>query len=134
MVMISTRTFQARIQLGNWVMIFLLLVLTIYFMWEKHAIFFALSILLLLVIIERSIHTEYRLTKDTLTIHNGRLSKDRTIPVKDIKRVERLKKFRVGKKALITYLVIVYGDNKTVGIIPQSEDDFIKQLLKVKEQ
>lgn len=101
-------------------------------MWEKLPILFAFAILLLLVVIERSIHTEYKLTKDTLTIHNGRLSKDRVILVKDIKRVERLKKFRFGRKALITYLVIVYGDNKSVGIIPQSEEDFIKQLLKIK--
>src|SRR5574344_1454350 len=110
--MTLTRTFQARIQISNWILIIALVAITIYFIWEKNGILITLSLLFLLLIIERGIHTEYRLNNESLTIHKGRLSKDIIIPIEQIKRIERIRKFRTGKKALITYLVVVYSDEK----------------------
>ncbi|MBO4564331.1 MAG: PH domain-containing protein [Bacteroidaceae bacterium] len=107
--------------------------MTVYLIWEGNGLLIAASLLFLLIVIERSIHTEYKLSQDELTISNGKLSRTVVIPVSDIKRIERIRRVRIGHKALITYLVIVYGDEKTVSVIPQHEEDFINQLMKIKQ-
>ena len=131
--MFPTRTYRARLQITNWILIILLSALTVYLIWEGNGLLIAASLLFLLIVIERSIHTEYKLSKDELTISNGKLSRTVVIPVNQIKRIERIRRVRIGHKALITYLVIVYGDEKTVSVIPQHEDDFINQLMKIKQ-
>lgn len=131
--MFPTRTYRARLQITNWILIILLSALTVYLIWEGNGLLIAASLLFLLIVIERSIHTEYKLSQDELTISNGKLSRTVVIPVSDIKRIERIRRVRIGHKALITYLVIVYGDEKTVSVIPQHEEDFINQLMKIKQ-
>ena len=56
--MFSTRTYRARVQVGNWVLIAILSALTIYLIWDGNGLLIAGSLLLLLLIIERTIHTE----------------------------------------------------------------------------
>ena len=131
--MFPTRTYRARLQITNWILIILLSALTIYLIWEGNGLLIAASLVFLLIVIERSIHTEYKLSQDELTISNGKLSKTVVIPVSDIKRIERIRKVRIGRKALITYLIIVYGDEKSVSVIPQHEEDFINQIMKIKQ-
>lgn len=131
--MFPTHTYRARLQITNWILIILLSALTVYLIWEGNGLLIAASLLFLLIVIERSIHTEYKLSKDELTISNGKLSRTVVIPVNQIKRIERIRRVRIGHKALITYLVIVYGDEKTVSVIPQHEEDFINQLMKIKQ-
>ena len=126
-------TFHARIPFGNWILIVALLVLTIYFMWGASGFYIGLSLVLLMVVIERSIHTEYRLTPTELVVYKGKLVKNKVISMADIKRVERIRRIRIGNKALIDYLIIVYGDEKMLPIIPQNEEDFIRQLMKIKQ-
>jgi len=128
----NNHQFQAKIQIGNWILIAILLATTIYFIWIKSGILIGVSLVLLILIIERSIHTEYRLNKEELVIHKGRLSKDLVIGIKDIKRVERIRKFRIGNKALMSYLLIIYGDEKNAAILPDNEKEFINQLMKIK--
>ena len=131
--MFPTHTYRAKLQIGNWVLIILLTALTIYLIWNGNGLLIAASLVFLLVVIERSIHTEYKLTQNDLTIYNGKLSKTVVIPVCDIKRVERIRKLRFGHKAMISYLIITYGDDKTVSVIPQQEEDFIQQILKIRQ-
>lgn len=131
--MFPTRTYRARLQITNWILIILLSALTIYLIWEGNGLLIAASLVFLLIVIERSIHTEYKLSQDELTISNGKLSKTVVVPVSDIKRIERIRKVRIGRKALITYLIIVYGDEKSVSVIPQHEEDFINQIMKIKQ-
>lgn len=131
--MFPTRTYRARLQTGNWILIILMSALTIYLIWEGNGLLIAVSLVFLLIIIERSVHTEYKLSQTELIIDNGKLSKTIIIPICDIKRIERIRKLRIGHKAIINYLIIVYGDEKTVSVIPQHEEDFINQILKIRQ-
>jgi len=131
--MILTRTYQARILVGNWILIVALLASVLYFFWLTNGLLIALSLVILMVVIERTIHTEYRLSSQSLLIHRGRLSADLIIPMTDILRVERIRRFRIGRRAWLTYLVIVYENEKTVAIMPRHEDDFISQLMTIKQ-
>lgn len=131
--MFPTRTYRARLQTGNWILIILMSALTIYLIWEGNGLLIAASLVFLLIIIERSVHTEYKLSQTELIIDNGKLSKTIIIPISDIKRIERIRKLRIGHKAIINYLIIVYGDEKTISVIPQHEEDFINQILKIRQ-
>lgn len=131
--MFSTRTYRVRVQFSNWMLIAVLSALTIYLIWEGNGLLIAGALLLLLVIIERTIHTEYQLSKESLTVNYGKLSKRQIIPMNSIKRIERIRRIRIGKKALITYLLIVYGEDKTVAVMPKDEEAFIKQLMEIKK-
>lgn len=131
--MFSTRTYHARVQVGNWVLIAILSALTIYLIWDGNGLLIAGSLLLLLLIIERTIHTEYQLSEESLTVNNGKLSKRLVVPMDSIKRIERIRRIRIGKKALITYLLIVYGEDRTVAVMPKEEEAFIKQIMDIKK-
>lgn len=131
--MFSTRTYRARVQVGNWVLIAILSALTIYLIWDGNGLLIAGSLLLLLLIIERTIHTEYQLSEESLTVNNGKLSKRLVVPMDSIKRIERIRRIRIGKKALITYLLIVYGEDRTVAVMPKEEEAFIKQIMDIKK-
>lgn len=131
--MFSTRTYRARVQVGNWVLIAILSALTIYLIWDGNGLLIAGSLLLLLLIIERTIHTEYQLSEESLTVNNGKLSKRLVVPMDSIKRIERIRRIRIGKNALITYLLIVYGENRTVAVMPKEEEAFIKQIMDIKK-
>lgn len=131
--MFSTRTYHARVQVGNWVLIAILSALTIYLIWDGNGLLIAGSLLLLLLIIERTIHTEYQLSEESLTVNNGKLSKRLVVPMDSIKRIERIRRIRIGKNALITYLLIVYGENRTVAVMPKEEEAFIKQIMDIKK-
>ena len=131
--MFPIRTYRARLQTGNWILIILISALTIYLIWEGNGLLIAASLVFLLIIIERSVHTEYKLSQTELSIDNGKLSKTISIPISDIKRIERIRKFRIGHKAIFSYLIIVYGDEKTVSVIPQHEEDFINQIMKIRQ-
>lgn len=131
--MFSTRTYHARVQVGNWVLIAILSALTIYLIWDGNGLLIAGSLLLLLLIIERTIHTEYQLSEESLTVNNGKLSKRLVVPMDSIKRIERIRRIRIGKNALITYLLIVYGEDRTVAVMPKEEEAFIKQIMDIKK-
>ncbi|MBQ7686489.1 MAG: PH domain-containing protein [Bacteroidaceae bacterium] len=131
--MFSTRTYHARVQVGNWVLIAILSALTIYLIWDGNGLLIAGSLLLLLLIIERTIHTEYQLSEESLTVNNGKLSKRQVVPMDSIKRIERIRRIRIGKNALITYLLIVYGEDRTVAVMPKEEEAFIKQIMDIKK-
>lgn len=123
-----TYTFRARIQPSNWILIALLLVATIFFMWQGSGVLCLFPLLLLLLVIERTIHTEYRLSHESLIVTHGRLSRDIVIPVSSIERVEMIRRLRIGKKALITYLLVVCEGERSFAVIPQNEDEFISRL------
>lgn len=131
--MFSTRTYRARVQVGNWVLIAILSALTIYLIWDGNGLLIAGSLLLLLLIIERTIHTEYQLSEESLTVNNGKLSKRLVVPMDSIKHIERIRRIRIGKNALITYLLIVYGEDRTVAVMPKEEEAFIKQIMDIKK-
>ena len=128
--MIPTRTFQAKIRIGNWILIFMLLIVSVYFIWVKSGIFIAVSLLLLLLVIERSIHTEYRLTEDAFVLHRGRLSKDIVIPWSEVDAIQHFPHNIFFGAYEVYYTIIWYSGDKNLSVFPNNEDLFYEQFNK----
>ena len=91
----------------------------------------ALTLLLLVVVVERIIHTAYTITADgRLVVSRGRFSRPRVIALRDVVRVERCRRMRVGGHSLFAYLLVTYGAEKTVAVMPIREDDFVETLTR----
>lgn len=132
--MTPTRTFHAQIQVGNWILIFMLLILSVYFIWIKSGVLIALSLLLSILVIERSIHTEYRVSYDSLVVHRGRLSKDIVIPMADIRSIIKTHRFSICGRQIAPYVVVEYTDRKSIVAFPDNIDGFIRQIQEIKSR
>ena len=125
------RVFQAKINIGNYILLILLLLMAIHSMWCVNGILLCLSLLLLVVIIERMIHTTYTITTDgMLIINNGRFSRRKEVPLSDINSIERIRGMRIGGKTISTSLLITCKNGKIFQVSPRNEDDFVKCVQK----
>lgn len=125
------RVFQAKINIGNYILLILLLLVAIHSMWCVNGILLCLSLLLLVVIIERMIHTTYTITTDgILIINNGRFSRRKEVPLSDINSIERIRGMRIGGKTISTSLLITCKNGKIFQVSPRNEDDFVKCVQK----
>nr|WP_302830697.1 PH domain-containing protein [uncultured Bacteroides sp.] len=123
------RIFHARIAAGQYVFLFLAAGLAVYGLWEKHILIAVFFMLLLIVCIERLIHTTYTITFDgKLIIFSGRFSRSKEILLKDITSVGRSSSMRIGKFAVIRYVLIKYGGGKCMALLPVKEEEFIRLL------
>lgn len=105
--------------------------MALYFLWNMMPLCGVAMLLLLIVAIERVIHTTYTITTDgRLLISYGRFQRTKEIPLHDIRRVEKLRCFRIGRSCLITYLLVIYGNEKHVTVMPVKEDEFLETLQK----
>lgn len=122
------KIFHSRI---TWYNYFYLVVLTgtaLALLWEKHIIGATILLLLLVLLIERIIHTTYTITTNgQLILYHGRFSKEKKILISKIVQIERIKTLQIGKFYLTKYLFIVY-DGGFVAITPVKEDEMIKYL------
>lgn len=132
--MIPTRTFHARLQAGNWILIFMLLIVCVYSIWIKTGLLIAVSLILTLLVIERSIHTEYRVSRDSLVVHRGRLSKDVVIPMSDIRSMVKTCRFKAGSRMFSPYIIVEYGNMKNIAVFPDNIDGFISLVQDIKEK
>lgn len=115
-----------------------LLSVAIYFIWQTAAmprqgvgIFLTFDLLIMVIVVERMIHTHYIVTADRrLIIHKGRFARDHSIPLDHIDRIDRINRWRIGGKARQTSLVVVTKDQKEYHITPQNEEDFITCITK----
>ena len=123
------RIFHARIATGQYLFIILAGALAVYGLWEKYILVAVLFMLLLIVSIEKLIHTTYTITPDNkLVLFFGRFSRGKDILLKDITSVERGSSMQIGKFAVMRYVLIKYGENKCVALLPVKEDEFIRLL------
>lgn len=123
------RIFHARIAIGQYLFILLAAVLAVYGLWEKHILPAVLFMLLLIVSIERLIHTTYTVTPDgRLLLYFGRFSRSKEIGLKDITAVERASSMQVGRWAVMRYVLVRYGEDKCVALLPVKEEEFIRLL------
>ena len=84
---------------------------------------------LLVVSIEKLIHTTYTVTADNrLLLFFGRFSRGREILLKDITSVERTSSMRIGRFAVMRYVLVRYGEGKCVALLPVKEEEFIRLL------
>ena len=112
------RIFHARIAVGQYLFLVLATIMAILFM------------LLLIIAIERLIHTTYTLTTDgRLLLFYGRFSRSEEILLKDIISVERASSMKIGRFAVMSYVLVKYGTKgKCAVLLPVKEDLFIKTL------
>lgn len=89
----------------------------------------AATLLLLVVAVERIIHTTYTVTADgRLVVSYGRFSRPLSIPLSALRRVERYRRLRMGSRCLFSYLLVVYGEEKHVAVMPTDEEAFVAEL------
>lgn len=123
------RIFHARIAAGQYLFILLAGAMAVYSLWEKHILVAVLFMLLLVVSIEKLIHTTYTVTADNkLLLFFGRFSRGQEILLKDITSVERTSSMRIGRFAVMRYVLIRYGEGKCVVLLPVKEEEFIRLL------
>ena len=124
------RIFHARIAIGQYLFLVLTTIIVIYAMWMQHAVMAVLFMLLLVIAIERLSHTTYTLTTDDrLLLFYGSFSRSEEISLKDIISVERASSMKIGRFAVMRYVLVKYGTRgKCAVLLPVKEDMFIKTL------
>lgn len=130
------RIFHARVPWYTLFFLVLLLILTVWAYWERLGLVAMASLLFMVILVERTIHTSYTVTPDgILRINRGRFSKHLAIPLNDIHHIERLRSARLGSFALTSYLLIHYGEPpKNISLIPADEEGLIAYINKMKKQ
>ena len=124
------RTFHHRITIGAVCGIILMLVLAVYAFWIKDIILGVICALVLVIIAERTLHSEYIFHGKELIIYKGRLSSSKHIPLAAIQSCVPM----TSVFGLVRYLLISYGNGHTMiaSVQPQNEAEFIAYLRKRK--
>lgn len=123
------RIFHARVPWYTPFFLFLLTGITVWSFWERQGVLTAIALLMMVFLIERTIHTTYTVTSDRrLIIHRGRFSKDITIPLADIRSIEHIRSARIGSVCLKRYLLVHYGDGQCLSLIPSNEEELANLL------
>mgnify|MGYP001517913430 CR=1 FL=1 len=76
----------------------------------------------------QSLFTYTVTTDNKLSLFFGRFSRGKEIPLKDITSVERASSMRIGRFAVMRYVLIRYGEGKCVALLPVKEEEFIRLL------
>ncbi|MBP1612830.1 MAG: hypothetical protein H6Q13_278 [Bacteroidetes bacterium] len=128
---IMNRIFHARIIWYQYIYLLLLALVTLFLIWEKHALPALLFALLMVMLIEKIVHTTYTVTSDgELILYFGRFSKKRKIAIADILSVEKANSMQLGGFSITNYVLIRYGYKKYVAVLPLHEQEFIALLKK----
>lgn len=127
-----TRSFPARISIGSIVLMVLLAAATLYMMWHGGGVAIAVGLLLMVLVMERTIHSEYRIGGGQLVVHCGRFSKDRVVELDTIVRIERIRRMRIAGRSWISYLVLVLNDGRMLAVRPGNEELFVEAVVKGK--
>ena len=126
---IMNRIFHARIAMGQYLFLVLIGFLAVYGLWEKRIVVAIISMLWLIIMIEKLIHTTYTITPDgKLVLFFGRFSRGKEILLKDIVSVERASSVQFGKFAVMRYVLVKYGTGKCEALLPVKEEEFIRLL------
>ena len=135
----TDRTFHKRFTVTAKAGIVIFAILAGYFFWVKTAIIGILLAIVIVGMIERILNTSYTFRRvkpidrddemEYLIVDEGRFSSNKNVPVCDIIRVERMKSFF----GFDHYLLIEYGAHNMVGIQPDNEAAFEKEIKKRQE-
>ncbi len=125
-----TRSFHHKTTVGAMCGIVLFLLLAVYAFWIKNVVLGILMAFLLIVLTERTLHSQYVISDGKLIIDHGKLSKDKTIMIGQIKSCRPM----TSVFGLVRYLLITYGAvDAMVSVQPVNETAFIAALKKEKE-
>ena len=132
-----SRLFHAKIQFQSWFLLLAILFVFVYSAWHRQPIFMLITLALLILMIDRMIHTTYTITPTDIIIHTGKFSKDKAIPLQNLLRVEKISGLRLFGHSFNSFLLLTYQENgseKSQAVIPQNFDDFVKCLQKRKQK
>lgn len=107
----------------------LLILLTVRVLWTPRISHFLVALFLVIVIVmmmERLLHTEYSFENHHLKIMRGRFSRPLTIHVGDITNA----KVVTHRFLPVRYILIEYGRGKTIGVQPVNEQGFLNEIKK----
>lgn len=125
-----TRSFHHKTTVGAMCGIVLFLLLAVYAFWIKNVVLGILMAFLLIVLTERTLHSQYVISDGKLIIDNGKLSKGKTIMIGQVKSCRPM----TSVFGLVRYLLITYGAvDAMVSVQPVNETAFIAALKKEKE-
>ena len=125
------RVFSSKTEISSYLLLVFSLTATVYAMWNKTGLIYAPCLVLTALIVERIIHSRYVVTADgQLVIEKGRLSKTKTIPLRDINRIDQVCRFHIAGRAFGQYIIIVMGSGEQVPLQPKNESDFVQYISK----
>ncbi len=125
------RVFHARILPAYVLALALFAYLLIHAFWVKSALLALLCMVVLVLVVERIIHTQYTLTADgRLLVDRGRFRRRLELAVTDILLVEQVKAPLFGALLVSHYVLVHYKGGKTVALLPVREEEFIQVLRK----
>ena len=125
------RTFHQRISPASACGILAFALLALYMFWTKNALVGCLLAAVVVLMIERVVHTTYVFRRndgeeEMLYIDNGRFSKTRQIRVNDI---VSCRKMSTGF-GLSQYVLLQCGHKRLVSVQPDNADAFIEEIRK----
>ena len=124
------RIFHARIAIGQYLFLFLVAGMTVWALWDKHIVLALIMAAILIVGIEKLIHTTYTLTSDgNLVLYYGRFMKGKTISLQEVTGVESVCQIRLFGVGLMRCVLVHHG-NKTEALMPVKEEEFIEVINK----
>ncbi len=124
-----TRSFHHRTTLGAVCGIVLFLLLAVYAFWVKNVIVGLLMAFLLVILTERTLHSQYVISDGKLIIDNGKLSKTKVIMISQINSCRPM----TSVFGLVRYLLITYGaTDAMVSVQPVNEAAFVAAIKKEK--
>lgn len=129
------RIFHARLPWHTRLLLVMLTAIVLWAFWVKLILPATVTLLLVVVLIERIIHTTYTVTTDgQLLIYHGRFSPTREIALTDIRRIEKVRSNNFGKWHLADFLVIYYGEEpeKSISLLPDKEMEFVEHIQKIR--
>ena len=128
------RTFHQQFTMANKCGITVFSLLAFYLLWQKAALTGLFVAVIVVLMIERMIHTTYTFTvserSEVLRIDRGRFSRPTVIAVNEIVRCTLMK----TAFGLSHYLLIEYGERRMVRVTPDNSEAFIAELKKRQEQ
>ena len=125
------RVFHARIVAAQYAALGLIAFSMLWGFWQKELLVAVLSMLLLVLCMERLIHTTYTLTYDgKLVLYRGRFMRGCEIALRDISAVERASAWKIGRWAMMHFVLVKYGSGKYEVLLPVNEENFIRVLKK----
>lgn len=122
------RSFHYRASWLNYTCIIVVAVAAMYSLWHRSVVNAIVGFLLMGVVvlmIERIIHTVYVLTADgRLIINCGRFSREMSVPVNEIIRMSVIRPKLLG----VRYILIEYGAGHETTVQPVNEEAFMREV------
>ena len=126
------RIFHARITIGQYLFLLLVAGVAFWALWDKQIVIALVMAGLLIVGIEKLIHTTYTITADgNLVLYYGRFMRGKVIAMDSVSGVEKASSMNVFGFRLMR-CVLVHHEGKTEALMPVKEDEFIEAINKKK--